>query len=224
MVFLAFDMYGTLCDPQAVTQRLASYVSEAEQVAQVWRRKQLEYTFMVSMMGQYENFWQLTRRALDYALESAGVTLSEADIEHIMDAYHHLELFPDTKEGLQRMHDAGFRMIVLSNGSPDMLRDLAENTGIASYFEALVSVDQVRVFKPSPRVYQLAAEHFGCGIGEVWMVSSNSFDAVGAKVAGMQVAWVNRHGDVLDKIGRPPDLVTDSLVTLAQTLIQDPGG
>ena len=224
MTFLAFDMYGTLCDPQAVVQRLASHLGEAERIAQVWRRKQLEYTFLVSLMGQYEDFWHLTRRALDYALESARVTLSEADIEHIMDAYHHLELFPDTKEGLQLMHSAGFRMIVLSNGTPDMLRALAENTGIAPYFEALVSVDQVRIFKPSPRVYQLAAEHFGCSIGEVWMVSSNAFDAVGAKVAGMQVAWFNRHADVLDKIGKPPDLVPDSLVTLAQTLIQRAGG
>ncbi len=224
MTFIAFDMYGTLCDPQAVAQRLASHVGEAEQIAQVWRRKQLEYTFLISLMGGYETFWQLTRRALEYALESAGVTLREADIEHILDAYRHLELFPDTKEGLQRMHDAGFRMIVLSNGSPEMLRDVAENSGIAPYFEALVSVDRVRIFKPSPRVYQLAAEHFGCSIGEVWMISSNAFDAIGAKAAGMQVGWVNRHGAVLDKIGKPPDLVTDSLVTLAETLIQRASG
>jgi len=224
MTFLAFDMYGTLCDPHAVAQRLASFVDEAEGIAEVWRRKQLEYTFLISMMGQYETFWELTRRALLYALESAGVTLREGDIEHILDAYHHLELFPDTQEGLQRLHDAGFRMVVLSYGSPEMLRAVAENTGIAPYFEALLSVDRVRVFKPSPRVYQLAAEHFGCSIGEVRMISSNAFDAIGAKVAGMQVGWVNRHGAVLDKIGAPPDLVTDSLVTLAQTLIQRASG
>ena len=218
MRFLAFDMYGTLCDPQAVTQRLGSFVAEAEPIAQVWRRKQLEYSFMVSMMGRYENFWRLTRRALDYALESAGITLNETAIEHIMDAYRHLELFPDTKEGLRQLHDAGFRMIVLSNGSPDMLHDLVDNTGLAPYFEEIVSADAVKVFKPDPRVYQLAAEYFKCPIADVWMISSNSFDAVGAKAAGMQVAWVNRRDEVLDKVGGRPDIVTSNLVTLAQEL------
>ncbi len=217
---LAFDMYGTLCDPQAVVQTLATVVENAESIARVWRRKQLEYSFMVSMMGRYEDFWQLTRHALEYALEDAGIALSDSEIERVMGAYLHLELFPDVEEGLRLLRDAGFSMVILSNGSPKMLRDLAENTGIASYFQELLSVDRVRVFKPDPRVYQQAADYFKRPLSEVWMISSNSFDAVGAKTAGMRAAWVNRQGAVLDKIGDQPDIVTEDLVTLAQRLIE----
>ena len=217
---VAFDMYGTLCDPQSVTQRLSSFVQDPEAIGQVWRQKQLEYSFLVSMMGRYEDFWHVTRRALDYALDRAGITLKETAIDYVMEGYCHLQLFPDALEGLRLLREAHCPMVILSNGSLSMLRDLAENSGVVPYFDTILSADAVQVFKPAPQVYQQAANHFKRPLNQIWMVSSNSFDAVGAKTAGMRVGWINRQGVVLDKVGGQPDIITENLVAFAQTLLE----
>lgn len=216
---LAFDMYGTLVDPVRIWKKLEQYLAaDAVRVAEVWRQKQLEYTFRLTAMEIYEDFAAVTRKALDYALATAGQSLSPEQKDALMARYNDLERFPDVEPGLQRLQQAGHPMIVFSNGSPAMLTAIMEAANLTPYFSGFVSVDEVRVFKPSPQVYQLAANRLGRPIGEVRLISSNPFDVVGANAVGMRAAWIDRSGGLFDTLGPRPDLVVASLTELADAL------
>ncbi len=218
---LAFDMYGTLVDPVRIWKKLEQYLAvstDAVRVAEVWRQKQLEYTFRLTAMELYEDFESVTRKALDYALAAAGQSLAPEQKDALMAQYNDLERFADVEPGLQRLQQAGHPMIVFSNGSPAMLTAIMQAANLNPYFSGFVSVDEVRVFKPSPQVYQLAANRLGRPIGEVRLVSSNPFDVVGASAAGMRAVWVDRSGGLFDTLGPRPDLVVSSLTGLADTL------
>jgi 2-haloacid dehalogenase len=218
---LAFDMYGTLVDPVRIWKKLEQYLAvstDAVRVAEVWRQKQLEYTFRLTAMELYEDFESVTRKALDYALAAAGQSLAPEQKDALMAQYNDLERFADVEPGLQRLQQAGHPMIVFSNGSPAMLTAIMQAANLNPYFSGFVSVDEVRVFKPSPQVYQLAANRLGRPIGEVRLISSNPFDVVGASAAGMRAAWVDRSGGLFDTLGPRPDLVVSSLTGLADAL------
>lgn len=216
---LAFDMYGTLVDPIRIWKRLEQYLpNEARRIAEVWRQKQLEYTFRFTAMERYEDFEQVTRRALDYALAAAGQELEANQKDTLMAQYNDLERFPDVELGLKRLKEAGYAMVVFSNGTPRMLESLMDAAELRPYFEGYVSVDEVKVYKPSPKVYRHVAERLGRPIGEVRLVSSNPFDDIGAEAAGMRAAWVDRSGGLFDTLGPPPDMVVGTLTELADTL------
>lgn len=216
---LAFDMYGTLVDPIRIWKRLEQYLpNEARRIAEVWRQKQLEYTFRFTAMERYEDFEQVTRRALDYALAAAGRELEANQKDTLMAQYNDLERFPDVELGLKRLKEAGYAMVVFSNGTPRMLESLMDAAELRPYFEGYVSVDEVKVYKPSPKVYRHVAERLGRPIGEVRLVSSNPFDDIGAEAAGMRAAWVDRSGGLFDTLGPPPDMVVGTLTELADTL------
>lgn len=216
---LAFDMYGTLVDPVRIWKKLEhSIPAGAVRVAEVWRQKQLEYTFRLTAMERYEDFAEVTRKALDYALADAQRQLSAAQKDELMAQYNNLECFPDVEPGLQALQAAGHAMMVFSNGSPSMLSAIMEAANLNPYFSGFVSVDDVKVFKPAPQVYQLAANRLGYPIGEVRLISSNPFDIVGAQAAGMQVAWIDRSGGLFDTLGPRPPLVVSTLVELAEAL------
>lgn len=216
---LAFDMYGTLVDPIRIWKRLEQYLpDEALNIAEVWRQKQLEYTFRLTAMETYEDFEQVTRKALDYALAAAGRELDVEQKDGLMAQYNDLERFPDVEEGLARLKEAGHTMVVFSNGAPHMLEALMDGAELRPYFQGYASVDEVKVYKPSPKVYQQVAERLERPIGEVRLVSSNPFDDIGAESAGMQAAWVDRSGGLFDTLGSPPEITVSTLVELADTL------
>lgn len=216
---LAFDMYGTLVDPIRIRERLEQYVpDEALRIAEVWRQKQLEYTFRLTAMERYEDFERVTRKALDYALEAAGRGLDADHKDALMGQYNHLEKFADVESGLERLKEAGHAMLVFSNGTPRMLDTLMDAAELRPYFEGFVSVDEVKAYKPSPRTYRRAAEWLGRPIGEIRLVSSNPFDDIGAEAAGMRAAWVDRSGGLFDTLAPRPEIVVGTLAELADVL------
>jgi 2-haloacid dehalogenase len=222
---LAFDMYGTLVNPIRIWKQLEQYVpNDAVRVAEVWRQKQLEFTFRLTAMERYEDFEQVTRKALDYALALVGQQLDADQKNALMAQYNDLERFPDVEPGLQRLQAAGHTMVVFSNGSPSMLAAIMQAAQLAPYFQGFVSVDEVKVYKPSPQVYQHVANRLGRSISEVWLISSNPFDIIGARAAGMQAAWVDRSGGLFDTLGPPPDIVIGTLTELADALEKRQGG
>jgi 2-haloacid dehalogenase len=217
---LAFDMYGTLVDPISIWKQLEQYTSvNAPRVAEIWRQKQLEFTFRLTVMERYEDFKQVTRKALDYALAAVGSDLDTQQKDLLMAQYNDLERFTDVEPGLQRLKDAGYTMVVFSNGSPFMLTSIMHAAQLQPYFQGFVSVDEVKVYKPSPKVYRHVANRLGRPIGEVRLISSNPFDEIGAESAGMQAAWVNRSGGLFDTLGPKPQMVVGTLVELADALM-----
>ena len=216
---LAFDMYGTLVDPLPLSEALRSKVGDAAvRVAELWRQKQLEYAFLLTCMQRYEDFERVTRSALDFALAATGQELEAGDRERVIGGYAQLEPFPDVVPGLQRLRDAGYEMVVFSQGTPGMLNPLVESAGLRPYFQDIVSADEVKVFKPAPAVYRHAARRLGRPPGSVWLISGNPFDAAGAAGAGMRVAKIERTTSLRYAFAPPPDLVAADLLELAHKL------
>lgn len=217
---LAFDLYGTLVDPIAVDIELRAVLGDVDgrDVARLWRAKQVDYSFRLTMMGRYQDFQWVTARALHDVISALGLALSETETARLVELYHHVPPFPDTRSGLQALQGAGHRLAVLSNGTPSMIENCLTNNGLRDAFSALISADDVRAFKPSAHVYHHAAKTLGRPIGNVRLISSNPFDVIGAKTAGMRTAWVNRAGTSFDSMGEPPDITVASLTDLRDSL------
>ena len=216
---LAFDMYGTLVDPIRIWKQLEKYIpGDAQRIAEIWRQKQLEFTFRLTAMERYEDFEQVTRKALDYALVASGHSLETQQKNLLMAQYNDLERFADVEPGLQRLKDAGYTMVVFSNGSPAMLSAIMQAANLERYCSGFVSVDEVKVYKPSPVVYRHVANRLGRPLDQVRLISSNPFDAIGAESAGMQAAWVNRSGGLFDTLASPPEMIVGTLIELADRL------
>jgi len=188
---LVFDAYGTLYDVQSVADITdAAFPGYGEYITQVWRMKQLEYSWLRSLMGQYQDFWTVTLESLDYTLTTLGLEPPATLFDDLADAYNHLRPYPDAEEALKSLSD--YRLAILSNGSPAMLSALVSNSGLDRYLEKTISVDRKKVFKPDPRSYQLVEEALGVPPSQVLFVSSNGFDVCGAKSFGFQVARIER--------------------------------
>ena len=217
---LAFDLYGTLVDPITIASELGELLGETDgrEAAGRWRLKQLEYSFRLTAMSQYEDFHWVTARALDFALASAGARLPGAQARRLIGLYDHLSPFPDAVPALRALAGMGYELAVLSNGSPAMITNCLGNSGLGEFFGQRISVDEVRIFKPSPVVYRHAAERLAVPIGRIRLVTCNAFDSVGASAAGMRTAWVNRSAAPFDTIGRQPDLTVPALDRLAAAL------
>ena len=215
---LAFDMYGTLVDPLRIWTQLEQYLpgGNAVRAAEIWRQKQLEYSFRLTVMEQYEDFEQVTRKALDYALAAVNGHLTNDQKQQLMAQYNDLVLFPDVQSGLEQLQAKGHTMVVFSNGSPAMLSAIMQAAHLEPYFQGFVSVDEIKTYKPSPKVYQLVANRLQRPIGEVRLISSNPFDVIGASNAGMQATWVNRSHGLFDTLGEPPAMVITTLEELVR--------
>jgi 2-haloacid dehalogenase len=216
---LAFDVYGTLIDPIGIARALAALVpAEATRIAEIWRQKQLEYSFRLTVMDRYQDFEWVTARAFEYALADTGVTLDEQQRAAILAQYDSLAPFPDAEAGLQALRAADLPMVIFSNGGPRMLRAVLGASGLADYFRDVVSVDEVRAFKPAPRVYRHLASRVGRPPSEIRLISSNPFDIIGAQAVEMQVAWVNRGAVPFDTLTEPPALTVASLTDLVAAI------
>lgn len=217
---IGFDIYGTLVDPLEMNEHLRPLVGDrADEISDLWRQKQLEYTFRRGLMGKYEDFGVCTRQALDFAAESFGVSLSEEEKAALISEYQNLRAFPDVSPGLEAMKENGHRLAAFSNGVEATARKLFQNAGLLAHLDEIISVDDLGTFKPDPAVYEYLAERFERPAGEVWLVSSNSFDVIGAKSVGMRAAWIKRsENSVLDPWGFEPDLTASDLEDLAKQL------
>ncbi len=220
---LLFDMYGTLCDPHAVTEALKEQVDAPDplvtEMARQWREEQQSYMFRTALMDAYRPLSEVTLSALERTLDYYGHDVDEVDTDALMDAYEHLDLFEDTLNTLSSLEDAGVELAVFSNGSPEMLERLAANTGVKAHVDDVVSADGAETYKPHPVAYEYAADRFDRELEECWLVSSNTWDVVGASTAGMGAAWVDRHNEPYDPLeGGEPTVTVDSLSDLPSEL------
>ena len=220
-VALAFDIYGTLINPHGVVDELSRHVGErAQQFSNVWRDKQLEYTWRRALMQRYENFPVCTRQALDYTDILLQTGLDDAAKASLMAIYRVLPAYDDVPASLQALAGAGFCMYGFSNGVADAISGLLEHAGIEQYFEGVVSVDALQTFKPDPDVYQHFIEVANKPAEKCWLVSSNGFDVIGAVSAGMKAAWLKRSESmVFDPWDIEPTLVVHSLGELTKKII-----
>ncbi len=188
---VVFDAYGTLFDIQSVASVTdAAFPGYGEIITQIWRLKQLEYTWLRSLMRRYEDFSVITRESLVYTLRTLDLAYDAGVCERIMDKYLHLDLYDDAVQTLAGL--TGYKLAILSNGSTHMLTALVRNAGLHGILDATISVDSKRIFKPSPEAYCLVEERLGVAPAEVFFVSSNPWDAIGAKSFGFTAAWIER--------------------------------
>lgn len=200
-----FDAYGTLFDVTSAAARAKDALGARWQpLSDLWRAKQLQYTWLRALMGRHVDFWQVTGDALDYAMASLAV--KDAPLRsRLMDLYLELDAYPEVKETLSRLKAAGLRLAILSNGTPEMLAAAVKNSGIAALIEQVLSVEEVGVYKPHPKVYGLAAERLAIEREQVCFLSSNTWDAHAAKAFGYRVLWCNRFGQAPERIPERPD-------------------
>jgi 2-haloacid dehalogenase len=245
MKAVVFDAYGTLYDIQsvaAVTDK--TFPGYGELITQVWRVKQLEYTWLRSLMRRYADFSVITRESLSYTLKILGLKCDVSIFEEIMDKYVHLDLYPDAKPALLSLKS--YKRAILSNGSTEMLASLVRNTGLDTILDATISIDANRIFKPSPYAYSLIESRLGVRPSDVLFVSSNPWDAIGAKAVGLKVAWIERvtpeamqkaceRADLvapltmfralrtqMDELGLEPDYKVNGLAALSDILPTNP--
>ena len=192
MPIFVFDAYGTLFDVHAAIARHRGAAGpDAERLSEIWRAKQLEYSWTLTLAGRYVDFWTLTERALDFAL--ARVPSVEVGLKgSLLEAYQTLDAYPDARSALRTLKERGQRTAILSNGSPAMLAAAVSAAKFETLLDAVISVDAVRMYKPRPQVYRLVCEHFDAAASEIVFVSSNRWDVMGAAAFGFRPVWVNR--------------------------------
>lgn len=206
-----FDAYGTLFDVAAAARSAAaetgreSFARHWPAIAEKWRLKQLQYTWLRAVMGEHIGFWQVTQDGLDWALESEGLHEDSALRERLLQLYWELAAFPEVPDMLTALKAAGKRTAILSNGAPDMLDGAVRSAGIGDLLDDVLSVESVGIYKPAREVYDLVGQRFGCAPGEVLFVSSNGWDACAAAGYGFRTVWVNRAGDPVDRLPAAPE-------------------
>ena len=225
MKVAVFDAYGTLFDVNAAARKAAdapdagAFAAHWPKVAEIWRMKQLEYSWQLAAARQYRPFWELTAAALDYALEALGLSGDRALREDLLGLYFRLEAYADAAETLRRLRAAGLRTAILSNGSPAMLAAAVENAGLGDALDAVLSVDAVKTFKPDPRVYDLVGAWSGASAEDVGFVSANGWDATAASAYGFRVFWLNRAGAPADRAFKAPERECDGLTAAADAML-----
>ena len=209
-----FDAYGTLFDVHSAIRRGGGALGDkATAVSALWRQKQLEYTWLRSLMGAHADFWQVTGDGLDFALAAHGAE-DKALRETLMTLYLSLEAYPDVDPCLERLRAGGKKTAILSNGTPAMLRAAVESARLSDRLDAALSIEEVGIYKPDPRVYQLAVERLDTAAERICFVSTNAWDASGAAKFGFRVAWMNRFGAQAERLPGALSAVMTSLEDL----------
>ena len=214
-----FDAYGTLFDVAAAARTAAALPKNSEiaenwtKLANDWRLKQLQYTWLRAITDAHTDFWQVTQDGLDWAMEANGVSGSRLRAE-LLELYWNLDAFPEVSKMLAELKTSGLQTAILSNGSIAMLEAAVSSAGIGEHLDAILSVDTVGIFKPDTRVYNLVGEHFHCAVDEVLFVSSNGWDAAAAAGYGFKTAWVNRSGEPQDRLPWAPQYELKNLTKI----------
>lgn len=211
-----FDAYGTLFDVSAAAREAAAepgrtaLAEKAGDLAEYWRLKQLQYSWLRAVTGEYTEFWDVTMDGLDWALEKTGLDGDLELRERLLALYWELSAYREVHFMLARLKAMGMKTAILSNGSPEMLKGAVDTSGVGEHLDAVLSVEDVGIFKPARQVYDMVGAHFGCTPDQVLFVSSNGWDAAGAAGYGFQTVWVNRSGDPMDRLpAKPLHVLTD---------------
>ena len=213
-----FDAYGTLFDVHSAVGKHRERLGDiADQVSTVWRTKQLEYTWLRSLMKRHADFWQVTQDALDFAFEMHSLKDSQLS-KDLMGAYLQLDCYPEVPGALSELKTRGFTIAILSNGTPTMLEVAVKNSQLESIIPRIFSVETAGVFKPDPRVYQIAVDELGVKPEEIVFQSSNAWDAAGAAAFGFKVAWINRFGQSPERLPGKPQIEIKDLSELPKLL------
>jgi len=214
-----FDAYGTLFDVHSAVGRHRDRLgAKADAVSATWRTKQLQYTWLRSLMGKYIPFWQVTQDALDFAMQAHGVEDAQLR-QDLCDAYLSLDCYAEVPQVLKTLREGGLQTAVLSNGSPDMLDAAVHSSGLDALLDASLSVDTIGIYKPDMRVYQIACDHFGLKPAQISFQSSNAWDAYAAASFGFQVAWCNRFGQARERLPDSPGAEMQTLTELPAIVI-----
>jgi 2-haloacid dehalogenase len=219
-----FDAYGTLFDVFSVTTLCEDlFPGYGKQLANLWRKKQLEYSWLRSLMSRYRGFGRVTEDALLYSARSLNLEITASERAQLMDSYLHLATFPDVKPGLDALRKIGVRLAILSNGEPEMLRAAVESADLSSFFtDTIFSVDSVREFKPSPRVYDQLPSGLKIDKREIGFVSANNWDVTGASSAGFATFWIQRSGsETPEELGYPPTHRVEAIADLYRFISPD---
>jgi 2-haloacid dehalogenase len=213
-----FDAYGTLFDVSSVARGARDALGDRWQaLSDLWRQKQLQYTWLRGLAGHHADFWQVTGEALDFAL--ATLRIEDASLrDRLMNLYLSIDAYPEVPGMLAALRQRGIKLAILSNGTPAMLAAAVDHSGLAGYFDAVMSVEEVAVYKPHPSVYELAPRRLNVARGNVCFLSSNSWDAFSAKAFGFQVLWCNRFGQAPERIPALPDGEIPDLSRLPQAI------
>lgn len=215
---VVFDAYATLFDVQGLSKVCeAIYPGRGATFAELWRRKQLEYTWLLSLMGQYQDFWTVTRMALHHSCKALVLPLSADHQAQLLESYLALEPYPEVPPVLRRL-SGRFPLAILSNGTEEMLSKLLHHNRLEGYFSQILSVESVKTYKPHPKAYDLAVRAFFASPAEIVFVSSNGWDVAGAKASGFRVAWCNRTGAAPETHAPEPDWMVGSLEELESLL------
>lgn len=214
---LVFDAYGTLFDPFSV-RGLAEqlFPGQGAALSQLWRSKQLEYSWLRTLMGRYDNFWKITEDALSFSCRSLGLSCSEQQRHALMEIYLSLPPFPEVRPALERL--SALPLCILSNGTPEMLAAVVAANGMAQFFAHIFSVDSLQIYKPRPEVYQHAVDNLGLPRKAIGFVSSNFWDISGATNFGFQTFWLNRSSTAPDELGVTPTALMKKLSDLPSLL------
>jgi 2-haloacid dehalogenase len=222
---IAFDMYGTLYDVNSVSTRCNEfYPGRGEEMSHLWRQKSLEYTWLRSLMDDYSPFEAVTEDALVFTCGQLGLSLDEATRAALCEAYFHLEPHPEVRAALAELEATGIALTILSNGSAHSIGSVVRNSGLEKHFKALLSADSVKIYKPHHTVYEIAEQQLRLNRAEILFVSSNPWDASGARHFGFPVCWVNRSGKTFDELGQAPDLVVTGIDALPAYIRARNGG
>lgn len=216
---VVFDAYGTLFDfASPVARRRERIGDKAELLVELWRRKQLEYSWLRTLMARHTDFWRVTGDALDYAMQAVGLAdpVLRSDL---MQLYLDLDAYPDASATVERIKQAGMRTAILSNGSPTMLTALVNRSDLTRVIDAVLSVEERACYKPHPSVYQLAVDALGIAAPHVCFVSANGWDVAGAAAFGFQVAWINRNGAPTERLPNQPNAIITTLGDLPPLIL-----
>jgi 2-haloacid dehalogenase len=214
-----FDAYGTLFDVNSAARSAQDSLGEKWlPLAELWRTKQLQYTWLRGLAGYHADFWQVTGDALDFALSTLHLE-DPALRARLMNLYMVLRAYPEVPDTLKRLKAAGMKLAILSNGTPAMLADASANARIADLLDAILSVEEVRIYKPHPSVYRLACQRLNVTAGRVWFLSSNGWDAYSARAFGFRALWCNRFGQAPERIPETPDAQIATLAELPDIVL-----
>ena len=218
-----FDAYGTLFDVTSATRIVAneeeysSFPNHSVKVSNSWRIKQLEYSWLRNIMHEYIDFWQITKDALDFALEENQIK-NEKLRQRLLDVYWNLSAYPEAQDVLTTLKANNIQTGILSNGSKQMLNSAVVSANLENYLDKIISIDGIEIYKPDPKVYQMVIDQFNCKIEEVLFISSNGWDIAGASKFGFTTLWVNRNLIPKDRLTFMPNKITNNLSTIPNIL------
>ena len=213
-----FDAYGTLFDFSSAARACRDVLGDdIDRLTSLWRDKQLQYTWLRAVQGRHADFWQVTGDALDFTMETMGIENPKLR-DRLMQLYLTLAPFPEVPAVLDELRKTGLKLAILSNGSPKMLDALVRGAKLEKFFDAVLSVEDAGVYKPHPKVYQLAVDRLRTAPSAISFQSSNAWDAYGASAFGMQVVWCNRYGQRHERLPGKPDREIKSLAELPALL------